>query len=204
MLKTAKQLVTAGAGQQVTIGVVDVAAAPAQRRDDRVEPLVELVNSHAELRENVLVVHAAGWGPKQHVLQYFAVEPVHRSSLVVAGWAILDHGRAAFQWHEALCRRVDLKQTGDVLELCTLSQRHSRHAFRRAEHLVAERRLVDIVLRRLAAILDAFRARQSDGNTQQSAPSDASHQALTLWVSPIHVLSQSLKASAIVSKVPSQ
>jgi hypothetical protein len=52
MLKTAKQLVTAGAGQQVTIGVVDVVAAPAQRRDDRVEPLVELVNSHAELREN--------------------------------------------------------------------------------------------------------------------------------------------------------
>src|SRR5258708_5744109 len=89
MLKTAGQLVTAGAGQQVTIGVVDVAAAPAQRRDDRVEPLVELVNSHAELRKNVLVVHAAGWGPKQHVVQYFAVEPVQSSSLVVAG----DHGR---------------------------------------------------------------------------------------------------------------
>jgi len=39
-----------------------------------------------------------------------------------------------------------------VLELCTLSQRHSRHAFRRAEHLVADtttRR--PIVVRRLAA-----------------------------------------------------
>ena len=52
--------------------------------------------------------------------------------------------------------------------------------------------------------LDAFRARHSEGNTEQSAPSDASHHALTLWVSAIHVLSQSLRASAIVSKVPSQ
>src|SRR6476659_1498768 len=91
MLETAGQLVTAGAGQQVTIGVVEVAAAPAQRRDDRVEPLVELVNSHAELWKNVLVVHAASGGPKQHVVQYFAVEPVHSSSLVVAG----DHGRTS-------------------------------------------------------------------------------------------------------------
>jgi len=144
---------TAGAGQQVTIGVVEVAAAPAQRRDDRVEPLVELVNSHAELWKNVLVVHAAGWGPKQHVVQYFAVEPVDSSSFVgCRSWANLDHGRAAFQCHEALCRRVDLNRTGDVLELCTLSQRHSRHAFRRAEHLVADtttRR--PIVVRRLAA-----------------------------------------------------
>src|SRR6476646_10863475 len=87
MLETAGQLVTAGAGQQVTIGVVDVAAAPAQRRDNRVEPLVELVNSHAELWKNVLVIHAASRGPKQHVMQYFAVEPIHSSSLVAG------HGR---------------------------------------------------------------------------------------------------------------
>src|SRR4029079_4976867 len=88
MLKAAGELVTAGTGQQVTIAVADVVAAPVQSRDDRVEPLVELVNSHAELWKNVLVVHAAGGGPKQHVVQYFAVEPVHSSSLVVAG-----HGR---------------------------------------------------------------------------------------------------------------
>src|SRR6476659_10404361 len=104
MLETAGQLVTAGAGQQVTIAVVDVVAAPAQRRDDRVEPLVELVNSHAELWKNVLVVHAASWGPKQHVVKYFAVEPVHSSSLVVAGHGRIDHGRAAFHWHEVPCR----------------------------------------------------------------------------------------------------
>src|SRR6476661_6444301 len=100
MLETAGQLVTAGAGQQVTISVVDVAGAPAQRRDDRVEPLVELVNSHAELWKNVLFVHAASWGPKQHVLQYFAVEPVHQLACCCRrSWANLDHGRAAFQWH---------------------------------------------------------------------------------------------------------
>ena len=43
-----------------------------------------------------------------------------------------------------------------MLELCTLSQRYSRHAFRRAEHLVAERQLADIGVRRLAAILTRF------------------------------------------------
>src|SRR6478752_5811370 len=116
MLETAGQLVTAGAGQQVTIGVVEVAAAPAQRRDDCVEPLVELVNSHAELWKNVLVLHATSWGPKQHVMQYFAVEPVDSSSLVVAGHGRIDHGKAAFHWHEGLCRRSDPNRTSGVLE----------------------------------------------------------------------------------------
>ena len=44
---------------------------------------------------------------------------------------------------ELLCRRVDLNRTGDVLELCTLSQRHSRHAFRRAEHLPSAATVTD-------------------------------------------------------------
>jgi len=63
MLKAAGELVAAGTGQQITIAVVDVVAAPAQSRDDRAEPLVEPVNSHAELWKNVLVVHVASWGP---------------------------------------------------------------------------------------------------------------------------------------------
>ena len=65
---------------------------------------------------------------------------------------------------------VDPNRTGDVLELCTLSQRSSRHAFRRAGQLVAERRLANIVVRRLAAFLTRFVLVTSAGIPSNSDP----------------------------------